>query len=142
MFSGLKEFLFKGNVLDLAVGVIIAGAFGKIIDSLVANIIMPIVGLVLGGTNVKDLAFTLKEAKLNAAGAVVEEAVKLSYGNFFQTVIDFIIIGTVLYMIVNAAAKAAAAKKAQEAAIPAPAAVTPAQEVLLTQIRDLLRSGR
>jgi large conductance mechanosensitive channel len=142
MFSGLKEFLFRGNVLDLAVGVIIAGAFGKIIDSLVANIIMPIVGLVLGGTNVKDLAFTLKDAKVNALGQVVEEAVKLSYGNFFQTIIDFLIVGTVLYMIVNSAAKAAALKKAEAAAIPAPAPVTPAQEVLLTQIRDLLRSGR
>jgi large conductance mechanosensitive channel len=142
MFSGLRDFLFRGNVLDLAVGVIIAGAFGKIVDSLVANIIMPVVGLVLGGANVKDLAITLKDAKLDAAGKVAEEAVKLSYGNFFQTVIDFLILGTVLYMIVSAATKAQAAKKAAEVAAPAPPPAPVAQEVLLTQIRDLLRSGR
>jgi large conductance mechanosensitive channel len=134
MMQEFKEFAVKGNVIDLAVGVIIGGAFGKIVSSLVDDVIMPPVGLALGGVNFKDLALTLKEA--SADGKVA--AVMLKYGNFLQTILDFAILAFVIFLMV----KAINSLKRKEAEAPAAPAAPPAQEVLLGEIRDLLAKQR
>jgi large conductance mechanosensitive channel len=131
MVQEFKEFAMKGNVVDLAVGVIIGGAFGKIVSSLVDDVIMPPVGLALGGVNFKDLSVVLKEA--SADGKVA--AVLLKYGNFLQTVLDFAILAFVIFLMV----KAINSMKRKEVAAPAAAAEPSAQEKLLTEIRDALR---
>jgi large conductance mechanosensitive channel len=135
MLKEFKEFAMKGNVLDMAIGIIMGGAFGKIIDSLVSEVIMPPIGLALGGLNFKDLFINLKSgtefASLDAAqkaGAPV-----IAWGSWLMTVINFIIIAWVMFMFVKAMN---AAKKAEPA--PPPAA-PPATEVLLGEIRDLLK---
>jgi large conductance mechanosensitive channel len=138
MLKEFKEFAMKGNVLDMAIGVIMGGAFGKIVDSLVSEVIMPPIGLLLGGLNFKDLFYNLKPGatytSLDAAqkaGAPV-----IAWGSWLMTVINFVIIAFVMFMMVksmNAARKA-------EPAPPPPPAVPPPTEVLLTQIRDLLKA--
>jgi large conductance mechanosensitive channel len=120
-----KEFAMKGNVVDMAVGVIIGAAFGKIVGSLVENVIMPPIGLVMGGVNVSDWATKI-------GMATDGKAVMLKYGAFLQTVIDFLIIAIVIFMAIKGLNKLK--KPAPTAAPPPP----PAQEVLLGQIRDLL----
>jgi len=100
MLQEFRTFIEKGNVMDLAVGVIIGGAFGKITASLVDDILMPLIGLFLPG-GVKG-AIVLKAAQLDAAGTVIEEAVQLNYGNFLNTVINFLIIAWVIFLIVKA----------------------------------------
>jgi large conductance mechanosensitive channel len=117
-----KEFAMKGNVVDMAVGVIIGTAFGKIISSLVENVIMPPLGLAIGGVNFTNLAVTLATA---ADGKVVA----IKYGAFLQALFDFVIIAFVIFI---------ALKGINRLKKPAPSAAPPAQEVLLTQIRDLL----
>jgi large conductance mechanosensitive channel len=124
-----KEFAFKGNVVDLAVAVIIGAAFGKIISSLVNDIIMPPIGVLLGGIDFKDLKLIIKEA------VDTTPAVTWNYGNFIQTLIDFLIIAFCIFILVKAVQKAQ--KKKEEA--PAPPAEPSAQEKLLTEIRDLLK---
>ncbi len=119
MFKEFRAFLLRGNVLDLAVAVMIAGAFGAIITSLVNDIIMPLVGVLLGGVDFASLSITVGSAVI-------------MYGAFIQTVVNFVIIGAVLFAIVKAANRF---YKTQEAAPPAPSA----QETLLTEIRDLLK---
>ena len=116
-----KEFAMKGNVMDLAVGVIIGAAFGKIVSSLVDNILMPIIGILLQGVNFKDKMIQVGEAKI-------------TYGLFIGAVIDFIIIAFVLFLIIKGMNSM---MKKEEAAQPPPA--PPKQEVLLTEIRDLLK---
>ena len=96
-----QEFAVKGNMVDMAVGIIIGGAFGKIVTSLVNDIIMPPLGMLLGKVDFKDLAITLKEAGVDAAGAPVE-AVKLSYGLFIQNTVDFLIVAIAVFMMVKA----------------------------------------
>ncbi len=96
-----REFAVKGNVVDMAVGIIIGGAFGKIVTSLVNDVIMPPFGVLLGGVDFKDLAITLKAATVDAAGAAVP-AVTLNYGTFVQTVIDFLIVAWALFILVKA----------------------------------------
>ncbi len=130
MKKEFKDFAMKGNVVDLAVGLVIGAAFGKIVTALVAGIIMPPIGLLLGGVNFSDLAIVLKEAA-NGAPAVV-----ISYGAFIQTVIDFTIIAFAIFMVVKGINKL---KQKEEATPKAPAAPSP-QEVLLTEIRDLLKA--
>jgi len=120
-----KEFAMKGNVVDMAVGVIIGAAFGKIVSSLVDNVIMPPIGLLMGGVNVSDWA-----SKIGVA--TDGKAVMLKYGSFFQTVIDFLIVAFVIFVAIKGLN---ALKKPAPTAAPAP---PPAQEVLLGQIRDLL----
>jgi large conductance mechanosensitive channel len=132
LLQEFKEFTMKGNVVDLAVGVIIGGAFGKIVSSLVADIIMPPIGVVLGGVNFSDLAFTLQEASKTAAGVNVP-AVVIGYGKFIQTLLDFTIIAAAIFLMIKILSSF---KKKAEAA--APAAPT-ATETLLTEIRDLLK---
>ncbi|MGE0201221.1 MAG: large-conductance mechanosensitive channel protein MscL [Candidatus Melainabacteria bacterium] len=135
MVSEFKEFALKGNVMDMAVGVIIGGAFGKIVSSVVADILMPPVGLVMGGVNFADLRLVLKQASVNAQGQPVE-AVTLNYGNFIQAGIDFLILAACVFMMV----KAINSLKRPETPAPAePSAPPPQEELLLTEIRDILR---
>ncbi|MFN8577819.1 MAG: large-conductance mechanosensitive channel protein MscL [Candidatus Sericytochromatia bacterium] len=131
-----KEFAVKGNVMDLAVGVIIGGAFGKITDSLVKDIIMPPIGLMMGGVNFKEIAIPLKAAVTDAAGKVTQEAVSINIGNFLQVIIDFAILAFAVFMIVKAL------NKLKRNPPPAPPEAPPAptkEEILLTEIRDAIR---
>ena len=128
MLSEFKEFAMKGNVVDLAVGVIIGVAFGKIVASFVEDVIMPPVGIILGGVDFKTLAFVLKAAEGKSA------AVMLNYGKFIQTVVDFTIIAFVIFMVIKA--MNSLKRKAEAAPPPGPTK----QEVLLTEIRDALRA--
>ena len=129
MMKEFKDFAVKGNVMDMAVGIIIGGAFGKIIASFVKDVLMPPIGLLLGDVNFSDLTYILKDAVGEAA------AVTLNYGMFIQNVVDFIIIAFAIFMVVKAMNNM---KKKEEAAPAAPAAPSK-QEVLLTEIRDALR---
>jgi len=105
MMSEFKEFAVKGNVVDMAVGIIIGAAFGKIVTSLVNDVIMPPIGLLLGGVNFTELSLKLKDAVLGADGAVVTKAVTLNYGLFIQTVIDFLIVAFCIFLMVKAVNK-------------------------------------
>ena len=124
--SEFKEFAMKGNVVDMAVGVIIGTAFGKIVSSLVADVIMPPIGKVIGGVNFTDLAVSL------GVGPDGKTEVLWKYGNFLQIVFQFLIVALVLFMVIRTLNKL----KKPDPAAPAPTA--PRQEVLLTEIRDLL----
>lgn len=128
--SEFKEFAMKGNVVDLAVGVIIGAAFGKIVSSLVEDVVMPVLGLLIGGVDFKDLAITLKEAAGDAP------AVLLKYGSFIQTIFDFLVIAFAIFLAIKAMNKL----KRKEAAAPEVPAAPAADVVLLTEIRDLLRN--
>ena len=130
-----KAFAMRGNVVDMAVGVIIGGAFGKIVTSLVNDIIMPPIGFLLGGVNFKDLSIKLGE-KLSEDGKTME-AVTLNYGNFIQQTVDFLIIAFCVFLLVKAVMKIT--KKNEEE--PAPVKPEPTtEEKLLTEIRDLLKN--
>lgn len=131
MISEFKEFAMKGNVVDLAIGVIIGAAFGKIVSSLVDGVIMPVIGYVIGGVNFKDLAYTLTPAVITE-GKETAAAVLIKYGAFIQTIVDFAIIAFVLFMVIKLMNRL---KKAEAAAPAAPAA----DIALLTEIRDLLK---
>ena len=140
-----KAFAMKGNVVDMAVGVIIGGAFGKIVTSVVNDIIMPPIGLLVGGMDFKDLKYVMQEAvpeKLNEAGEVIEAAVPevtLNYGNFLQQTFDFLIIAFSIFLFVSLIKKMSEKKKVEEPAAPAPPPAPSKEEVLLTEIRDLLK---
>ena len=127
-----KAFALKGNVMDMAVGVIIGGAFGKIVTSLVNDILMPLIGMATGGIDFTELKYVIKEAEGEA------EAVVLPYGQFIQNVVDFLIIAFCIFLMVKGIA-ALNRKKEEEAAAPAPAPEPSAEEKLLTEIRDLLK---
>ena len=126
--SEFKAFVMRGNVLDLAVGVVIGAAFGKIVSSLVADLLMPPIGLILGGVNFSDLAITLRDAVPPAV------PVKLAYGKFIQSIVDFLIIAFAIFMVVKGANRL----QREKAAAPAPPEPTPTEK-LLTDIRDLLK---
>ena len=138
-----KAFALKGNVMDMAVGVIIGGAFGKIVTSLVNDVIMPPIGLVVGGVDFTDLSFTMKKAVLDAAGQVVTPAVTWNYGAFIQQVVDFTILAFCVFLMVKIMNKLAK-KKEEEAPAPAPAPEPEPtkEEVLLAEIRDLLKEKK
>lgn len=132
LLDEFKSFAIKGNAIDMAVGIIIGGAFGKIITSIVSDIIMPPIGLLVGGVNFTDLKFVLKDA----VGEI--PAVTINYGNFIQVAFDFIIIAFSIFMVIkllNAAKK----KEEKVEEVKAPAGPTK-EEVLLTEIRDLLKN--
>jgi large conductance mechanosensitive channel len=129
-----KQFAMKGNMVDMAVGIIIGGAFGKIVSSLVNDVIMPPLGLLLGGVNFSDLKLNLKAAGVDEAGNVIE-AVTLNYGMFIQTFIDFLIIALAIFMMI----KAMNQMKKKEEAAPATPPEPSKEEKLLTEIRDLLK---
>ncbi|RIJ43133.1 large-conductance mechanosensitive channel protein MscL [Pontibacter oryzae] len=131
-FSDFKKFAVKGNVIDLAVGVVIGAAFGAITKSLVDNIIMPPLGLLISGIDFSSMRWVLKEAVVEN-GEVVAEAVTMNYGNFIQVVVNFIIIALVIFVLVRTINRL----REKEAAKPAPAVNK--QEVLLAEIRDLLK---
>jgi large conductance mechanosensitive channel len=137
MLKEFKDFAMKGNVVDLAIGVIIGGAFGKIVESMVADIIMPIIGAITGGADFSNLYASLGPKV--AAGTGYADAKKagamLGYGQFFTYVVNFLIIAWVLFMVV----KAMNSMKKAEAAAPAAPEAPPVQEVLLGEIRDLLK---
>jgi large conductance mechanosensitive channel len=122
MLSEFRQFLLRGNVIDLAVAVVIGVAFTAIVNSLINDVIMPVIGLLIGGINLADLSLT--------AGSAV-----IAYGKFLQAIVNFLVVGFVLFLVVRAVNRL---HKKQEAAPPEP----PAQERLLTEIRDLLRESR
>jgi large conductance mechanosensitive channel len=125
-----KAFAMKGNVVDLAIGIIIGAAFGKIVSSMVADIIMPPLGLLIGGVNFTDLKVVLK-----AAVDATHPAVTWNYGNFLQVTFDFLIVAFAVFLVIKAIV---ASKRKEEAAPAAPPAPTK-EEILLTEIRDLLK---
>jgi len=131
MIREFKEFAMKGNVVDMAVGIIIGGAFGKIVSSLVNDVIMPPIGVLLGGVDFSSLSIIVKEA----AGDV--PAVVVKYGAFINTVVDFTIIAFVIFMLIKAMNKTKKKEEATPAAPPAP----PKEQILLAEIRDLLKRG-
>jgi large conductance mechanosensitive channel len=135
-----KEFAMRGNVVDMAVGIIIGGAFGKIISSVVSDVIMPPIGLLLGGVRFTDLKIILKEPVLDAAGAVTTAAVSINYGNFIQVTVDFLIIAMAIFMMI----KAMNSMKKKQVEVPAPPAppVPTKEEVLLAEIRDILKEKK
>ena len=133
-----KAFALKGNVVDMAVGVIIGGAFGKIVTSIVNNIVMPPIGVLTGGMDFTDLKLVLKDA-VKEGDQVVSEAVTLNYGQFIQDVVDFLIIAFCIFLMVKGIA-ALSRKKEEKPAEPAPAPEPSAEEKLLTEIRDLLKN--
>ena len=137
MLKDFKEFAMRGNVVDMAVGIIIGAAFGKIIASLVNDVIMPPIGLLVGGIDFKQIVITMKDAVMDqATGNVLHEAVTLKIGNFIQTVVDFIIVAFAIFMMVKGMTNLSRKKEIEVPA--APPAPTKDQE-LLTEIRDLLK---
>lgn len=137
MMTEFKEFALRGNVIDLAIGVVIGGAFGKIVTSLVNDLIMPGVSYVIGTSSFKSLSATLRPAVLDAEGKESVPALLLNYGAFIQTIIDFAIIAFVIFLVVKAINNL---RRSQEAPAEAPG---PSEEVqLLTQIRDALNQQK
>ncbi len=136
-FSDFKGFIFKGNILDLATAVVIGAAFGKIVSSFVDDVVMPPIGMILGGVNFSDLKILLKEAVAATATSPEVAAVTINYGAFLQTLIDFMIIAFVIFMVLRAYNSTQKQNTAEPAATPAPSN----EEVLLTEIRDLLKKG-
>ena len=135
-----KAFAMKGNVIDMAVGVIIGGAFGKIVSSVVADVIMPPLGLLVGGVNFTDLKWVMKPAEVVDGKEIA--AVTLNYGNFLQATFDFLIIAFSIFLFIRLLTKLTTKKEAAAPATPpAPPAPTK-EEVLLTEIRDLLKEQK
>lgn len=135
-----KAFAMKGNVIDMAVGVIIGGAFGKIVSSVVADVIMPPIGLLVGGVNFTDLKWVMKPAEVLDGKEIA--AVTLNYGNFLQVTFDFVIVAFSIFLFIKLITKLTTKKKAEAPAAPATPPAPPAptkEELLLTEIRDLLK---
>lgn len=130
MMKEFRDFAMKGNVVDMAVGIIIGGAFGKIVASFVNDVLMPPIGIALGGVDFTDLAITLQEASGEVA------AVTLNYGSFIQVLVDFVIIAFAIFLMIKALNSAKKKEVEQPAAPPAPSR----EETLLTEIRDLLKN--
>ncbi|MBJ2184680.1 MAG: large-conductance mechanosensitive channel protein MscL [Muribaculaceae bacterium] len=134
-FSDFKEFAMRGNVVDMAVGVVIGAAFGKIVSSLVSEVIMPAVGLLTGGVNFADLKWVIKAATVDAAGTEIPE-VAIGYGAFVQAILDFLIIAFCIFVLIRMLMKL---KKKEEVVEEEAAPAAPTQEQLLTEIRDILK---
>lgn len=142
LLDEFKAFALKGNVVDMAVGIIIGGAFGKIVSSLVANIIMPPIGLLVGGVNFTDLKWVMKAAEVGADGKEIAPAVTLDYGQFLQATFDFLIIAFSIFLFIRLITNLMA-KKQEETPVAPPAPPEPTkEEVLLTEIRDLLKEKK
>ena len=135
MLSEFKKFAMRGNVIDLAVGVVIGAAFGKIVSVLVDQVIMPPIGLLIGGVDFSSLVFTIKSAGVNAAGEAVP-AVVIGYGNFINALVQFTIVAFAIFMVV----KAINSMQAKEPEAPSKPAQLSAEAKLLTEIRDSLRA--
>ena len=136
MLNEFKQFAMRGNVVDLAVGVIIGGAFGKIVSSFVSDILMPPIGALLGGTDFTGLKLIIKDKVVDASGKILSQPVTLNYGNFIQITIDFIIIAFSVFMMIK---MINTVNKKEIPPPPAPAEPS-AEEKLLTEIRDLLKN--
>lgn len=132
MMKEFKEFAVKGNVVDMAVGIIIGAAFGKIVSSFVGDVIMPPIGMLIGGVDFSNLSIVLKEA------VAPNPAVVISYGKFLQTVFDFVIVAFAIFMAI----KAMNTLKKEEAAAPAAPPAPTNEELLLSEIRDLLKEKK
>ena len=144
MLKEFKDFVMRGNVLDMAVGVIVAGAFGKITTSLVNDVFMPFISFLFGSRDMTALNLVVRPEVVNEAGEVTQAAITIGFGTFIATIIDFILVALVVFLVVKGinAAKTKMEKKKEEeeaAAPPAPPAPS-AEEVLLTEIRDLLKN--
>ena len=137
MFSDFKKFAIQGNMLDLAIGIIIGGAFGKIINSIVADLIMPPFGYLLKGVDFKDMKYSLQPEIKDAAGKVTQAAINVGYGAFIQVCIEFVIIAFSIFMVVKLIERMKRNDAAEVAAAPPPA--PSAEIVLLTEIRDALK---
>lgn len=138
LIKEFKAFAMRGNVVDMAVGIIIGGAFGKIVASFVNDVLMPPLGILLGGTDFKALKIVLREDVLNEAGEVVTKGASIMYGNFIQTTIDFLIIAFAIFMMIKAMNRLTKKEEAKPAPAPEPPKPTKDQE-LLAEIRDLLK---
>lgn len=138
LIQDFKTFALKGNVIDLAVGIIIGGAFGKIVSSLVSDIIMPPIGLLIGGVKFENLKLVIKQAHTDAISGKTTEAVSINYGNFIEVAFDFIIIAFSIFMLI----KMISSLKKKQAAIPVPPSPPTKEEELLTEIRDLLKDQK
>ena len=134
MIKEFKEFAVKGNMVDLAVGIIIGGAFGKVVSSIVSDVLMPPLGYLIGGINFTDIKIHLKAPAIDLAGKAAQE-VTINIGNFIQSLVDFSIIAFAVFLMVKAINR----MHQQEAAAPPPPAPPTKEEVLLTEIRDLLK---
>lgn len=132
MLQEFKAFAMRGNVVDMAVGIIIGAAFGKIVSSLVADVVMPPLGLIIGGVDFSELAITLPVLREGV------EAVTINYGRFIQTVVDFTIVAFAIFLLIKGINRLHRKKEEAPAAPPPPSA----EEVLLTEIRDLLKAER
>lgn len=132
-----KEFAMKGNVMDMAVGVIIGGAFGKIVTSLVNHIIMPLIGIVTGGVNFNDMFVNLSDEKASSLAEATEKGIAVfAYGAFIQSIIDFLIIAICIFLMIKAMNKLKKKRVAELEATPEPSA----EEKLLTEIRDIIKN--
>ncbi len=137
-----KDFALKGNVMDMAVGVIIGGAFGKIVTSLVNDIIMPPIGVMMGGTNFADLGVVIKKGVEATETTPAVAEVVWKYGAFIQQVVDFVILALCVFLMVKGMNRLMTLKKKEEEAAPAPAPEPSKEELLLTEIRDLLKEKK
>lgn len=141
LLNEFKTFAMRGNVIDMAVGVIVGGAFGKIVSSLVNDVIMPPIGVLVGGVDFKDLAITLKKASVDANGIETAPAVTLNYGMFLQNIFDFLIIAFVIFLMIKGLN--ALMKKKETVSAPVPPKPQPTEEQkLLAEIRDLLKENK
>ena len=140
-FEEFKQFAMRGNMIDLAVGVVIGGAFGKITTSLVNDIIMPFISILTGGIDFSDWKWVLKEAVLNADGSEAAAAISVNFGSLVAVILDFIIIAFAIFCMIKALNNLQR-KKAEEPAAPPPPPEPSAEEKLLTEIRDLLRDRK
>lgn len=138
LIDEFKAFAMRGNVVDMAVGIIIGAAFGRIVSSFVADIIMPPIGLLLGGVDFSDLKLILKDPVVDATGKVVTQAVSINYGNFIQIVIDFIIIAFAVFMAIKALNRLKRKEVVAPEEVPVP--VPSKEELVLREIRDILKA--
>lgn len=132
----LKEFMLRGNVIDMAVGIVIGGAFGKIVTSFVNDILMPPISILLGNTKFTEMKFVLKKAVMSGE-EVLDPAISWNYGNFIQVLVDFIIIGVSIFFVIKGINKLKRKKEAEPAPVVVPEPTK--EEALLTEIRDLLK---
>lgn len=141
MISEFKEFVLRGNIIDMAIGVIIGGAFGKIVTSLVNDILMPVIGAFTGGQDFSTMKWVISAAELDAAGEIIKPEAAVLYGSFIQNVLDFLIIAACMFIFMKVAAKATSMLKKQEEEKPEEPK-GPTTEELLVEIRDLLKEKK
>lgn len=136
ILKDFKDFISRGNVVDLAVGVIIGAAFGKIVASIVDDLLMPLIGILIGGINFRDIKLTLADPVLDPTGKIIKQAVTINFGNLIQTSLDFIIIAGAIFLLI----KAISILRKKEENTPPPPAPPTKEEELLTEIRDILKN--